>query len=57
MNIKKILIACVFSVSLFSVAHAQTTVISHGYNPPTSNQVQGWMLDMANALRLGWAMP
>ncbi|HNW88424.1 MAG TPA: T9SS type A sorting domain-containing protein [Bacteroidales bacterium] len=48
---KKLLFVFLFLLSIYTAGTAQTTVISHGYTPPTSNQVYGWMLDMANAIR------
>jgi len=48
---KRIFLVCFLVFNLFFGTHAQTTVISHGYTPPATDQVYGWMLDMANALR------
>ncbi|HPS27830.1 MAG TPA: T9SS type A sorting domain-containing protein [Bacteroidales bacterium] len=48
---KRILLVCYFLFVLCFTGMPQTTVISHGYTPPASDQVYGWMLDMANALR------
>ncbi|HPB26297.1 MAG TPA: T9SS type A sorting domain-containing protein [Bacteroidales bacterium] len=47
---RNVLVCCFLFVTCFS-GFSQTTVISHGYTPPASDQVYGWMLDMANAIR------
>ena len=48
---KKISIFWLFLLSMFCSASAQTTIITHGFGAGTSDPVNGWMLDMANAIR------
>lgn len=47
----RILIFISFSFLFLHYSNAQTTVITHGFSAGGADQTQGWMLDMANAIR------
>lgn len=48
---KKTLINIAFICAFLFHSNAQTTVITHGFSAGGADQTQGWMLDMANAIR------
>jgi len=51
-NLSILKISCLIALSFAKLSvSAQTTVITHGFGAGTSDPVNGWMLDMANAIR------